>query len=250
MISGGANVVKEINRGGGDQIGHKNIALARDMLKKHNIKIIQEKVGGAVGLKLHYQNWDNKLSIEPMSPSATSSSLLVKAEMARQPAAAAAPGAAAPFAPAAPSAGRPIKVLIVDDSAIVRNLRSKAMAGEPDITVVGQAKDAFEAREMLLELGPDVMTLDIIMPKMDGVTFLKKVMVYHPLPVIICSTIAKKGSQTELRSDKIGAVDIIDKETLNLYSGLETVKNILIPKIRTAARTTVLKKSKEEVTGL
>ncbi|MCL2029786.1 MAG: response regulator [Deltaproteobacteria bacterium] len=241
MITGGANVVRQISRSG-EQIGEKNISLAREMLRKHSIRVIKEEVGGEVGRKLHYQNWDNKLVIEPMSPSVTSGSLLVRAESARlQP---------EPAAAAKPVPGRKIKVLIVDDSAIVRNLLAKAMSSEPDIVVVGQAKDAFEAREMLLELGPDVMTLDIIMPKMDGVTFLKKIMVYHPLPVIICSTIAKKGSQAELRSDKIGAVDIIDKESLNLYSGLEKVKNILIPKIRAAARTVVHKKTKEEVGSL
>ncbi|MCL2029467.1 MAG: response regulator [Deltaproteobacteria bacterium] len=250
MITGGANVVREITRGG-ELIGDKNIALAREMLRKHNIKVIREQVGGEVGRKLHYQNWDNKLIVEPMTPSATSGSLLVRADSARSQASAPAkPAAAKPAGISAPAPGRNIKVLIVDDSAIVRNLLAKAMSGESDITVVGQAKDAFEAREMLLELGPDVMTLDIIMPKMDGVTFLKKIMVYHPLPVIICSTIAKKGSQTELRSDKIGAVDILDKETLNLYSGLETVKKILVPKIRAAARTVVHKKTKEEVGSL
>lgn len=238
MILGGANVVREISKKT-DNIGANNIALAREMLRRHNIKVIREQVGGNVGLKLHYQNWDNKITIEAMSQSATSGSLMAKADVSLH-------GSAA--APAA--AGRTIKVLIVDDSAIVRNLLAKAMSGEPDITVVGQAKDAFEAREMLLELGPDVMTLDIIMPKMDGVTFLKKVMVYHPVPTIICSTIAKKGSQAELRSDKIGAVDVIDKESLNLYSGLDTVKKILIPKIRAAARTTVHKKTKEEVTNV
>jgi CheY-like chemotaxis protein len=239
MIIGGANVVREIGRGGERNIGEKNVALAQEMLRERHIKVTKEQVGGEVGLKLHYQNWDNKLVVEPMSRTALSGSLLVRAESAHHG-----------IAPAPPPPGRAIKVLIVDDSAIVRNLLAKAMSGEPDITVVGQAKDAFEAREMLLELGPDVMTLDIIMPKMDGVTFLKKIMVYHPLPVIICSTIAKKGSQTELRSDKIGAVDIIDKENLNLYNGLDTVKKILIPKIRAAARTSVHKKTKEEVGNL
>ena len=242
MITGGANVVREIGRGDQQHIGEKNVALAREMLRQHHIKVTKEQVGGDVGLKLHYQNWDNKLVVEPMSRTALAGSLLVKTDIALH-------GVAAP-APAPAAHGGAIKVLIVDDSAIVRNLLSKAMAGEPDINVVGQAKDAFEAREMLLELGPDVMTLDIIMPKMDGVTFLKKVMVYHPMPVIICSTIAKKGSQTEFRSDQIGAVDVIDKESLNLYNGLDTVKKILIPKIRAAARTPIHKKTKEEVINL
>ncbi|UQZ89930.1 hypothetical protein C4J81_12200 [Deltaproteobacteria bacterium Smac51] len=274
MIFGGANVVGNI--GTGEQIGERNIALAREMMKKHGIKVTREQVGGTAGLKLHYQNWDNKIQVIPMNSSNMSGSLIAKEETNRFSAVAsaaarpavgtaaarpAATTAAARPAPAgavfskpvgaAPAAGgRKIKVLIVDDSAIVRNLLNKAMADEPDIQVIGQAKDAFEAREMLLELGPDVVTLDIIMPKMDGVTFLKKLMVYHPIPVIICSTIAKSGSQAELRSDKIGAVDVIDKESLNLYNGLDTVKKVLIPKIRNAARTNVQKKSKEEVANI
>ncbi|MDL2260063.1 response regulator [Deltaproteobacteria bacterium OttesenSCG-928-K17] len=266
MIFGGANVVGNI--GSGEQIGARNIALAREMMKKNGIRITKEQVGGNAGLKLHYQNWDNKIQVIPMNPTSMSGSLIAQEETNRfsfsainsaaartgvaapaaakpapsaaaRPAFGAAPSAAKPGASvfskplgAAPASGRRIKVLIVDDSAIVRNLLAKAMEGEPDIEVVGQAKDAFEAREMLLERGPDVITLDIIMPKMDGVTFLKKLMVYHPVPVIICSTIAKSGSQAELRSDKIGAVDVIDKESLNLYAGLDTVKKILIPKIR------------------
>jgi len=246
MIVGGANVVREIGRGDQQHIGEKNVALAREMLRQRHIKVTKEQVGGDVGLKLHYQNWDNHLVVEPMGRTALAGSLLVRTDSALH---GLVPSAPAPAAGGGGGGGR-IKVLIVDDSAIVRNLLYKAMADEPDINVVGQAKDAFEAREMLLELGPDVMTLDIIMPKMDGVTFLKKVMVYHPMPVIICSTIAQKGSQTEFRSDQIGAVDVIDKASLNLYNGLETVKKILIPKIRAAARTPIQKKSKEEVVNL
>jgi two-component system chemotaxis response regulator CheB len=275
IISGGANVVTNITSG--TQIGQRNLEVARQTLARHNIKIIKENVGGQVGLKLHYQNWDNRLAIEQMDRRVMTGSMIQKEEANRfslpaahaapapaahaasAPAAAAKPfssAAKAPAAPAAPAAaassphaGR-IKVLVVDDSAIVRNLLVKAMSDEPDIHVVGAAKDAYEAREMLLELGPDVITLDIVMPKMDGVTFLKKLMVYYPVPVIICSTIAKSGSQAELRSDKIGAVDVIDKESLNLYQGLDQVKSILIPKIRAAARTRVQKRSKEEVAGI
>lgn len=273
MIFGGANVVGNI--GSGTQIGDRNIALAREMMKKYGIRVTREHVGGNAGLKLHYQNWDNKIQVIPMSPSNMSGSLIAKDEANRfsaissaasrsggapaaKPAAASAFGAKPAASPAAaaapafsrPAAGRRIKVLIVDDSAIVRNLLAKAMADEPDLEIIGQAKDAFEAREMLLEKGPDVITLDIIMPKMDGVTFLKKLMVYHPIPVIICSTIAKSGSQAEFRADQIGAVDVIDKESLNLYNGLDTVKKVLIPKIRAAAKTTVRKKSKEEVASI
>jgi two-component system chemotaxis response regulator CheB len=257
IVSGGANVINTITSG--PQIGLRNIEMAREILARHNIKIIKENVGGTVGIKLHYQNWDNHLVIEEMDKKVMSGSTIQKEETSRfsvpQPTPTFTPSTAAPkpnqpfSATPSPKSGR-IKVLVVDDSAIVRNLLCKAMADEPDILVVGAAKDAYEAREMLLELGPDVITLDIVMPKMDGVTFLKKLMVYFPIPVIICSTIAKAGSQAELRSDKIGAVDVIDKESLNLYHGLENVKKILIPKIRTAAATKVVKKSKEEVANL
>jgi two-component system chemotaxis response regulator CheB len=260
IVSGGAKVIDSISKG--QEIGRRNIEIAREILRKKGVPIVKENVGGLVGLKLHYQNWDNNLKIEEMDNSAMRSSLLHREEASRPgfaPSLSPVGGAPAPAhhqapppgaRPAAARGGGRIKVLIVDDSAIVRNLLAKAMADEPDITVVGAAKDAYEAREMLLELGPDVVTLDIVMPKMDGVTFLKKLMVYFPLPVIICSTIAKSGSQAELRSDKIGAVDVIDKESLNLYHGLDTVKQILIPKIRAAARATVAKKTKEQVAGL
>ncbi|MDR2353021.1 MAG: response regulator [Deltaproteobacteria bacterium] len=275
IISGGANVVDNISTG--VQIGQRNVQIARELLRKNNIHITKENVGGNVGIKLHYQNWNNQLTIEPMDRKTMSGSLITREEVGRfsppsslppHTTAAPAPYAGAKLLGATPpqtlkgaqprpklgvggsGQGGRIKVLIVDDSSIVRNLLSKALEGEPDITVVGAAKDAYEAREMLLELGPDVITLDIVMPKMDGVTFLKKLMVYYPIPVIICSTIAKAGSQAELRSDKIGAVDVIDKESLNLYHGLDTVKQILIPKIRQAAQTRVSKKSKEEVANL
>jgi chemotaxis receptor (MCP) glutamine deamidase CheD/FixJ family two-component response regulator len=296
IVSGGANVIAAGSAG--SHIGQKNLEIARGMLKERGIPIIKENLGGTVGLKLHYQNWDNRLTVERMDNKAMQGSLISREETSRlvaaaraggsgprfgapPPAALCAPPAPAPaaFHPASPSrpaagraaaGGKPqslasqsagressqpssggrVKVLIVDDSSIVRNLLAKAMEGEPDITVVGAAKDAYEAREMLLELGPDVMTLDIVMPKMDGVTFLKKLMVYYPLPVIICSTIAKAGSAAELRSDKIGAVDVIDKESLNLYRGLDQVKKILIPKIRAAAKKRVYKKSKDDVRAI
>ncbi|MDR1081679.1 MAG: response regulator [Deltaproteobacteria bacterium] len=283
IVSGGANVINNISTG--VQIGQRNIEVAREILKKHNIPIIRENTGGTLGLKLHYQNWDNNLVVEKMDRNTMSGSLLSREETGRgggspapghfsvpaagvpkpftggapsrpapppvpRPSASSAAAQAAPSASTPVRAGERIKVLVVDDSSIVRNLISKALEGEPDIRVVGAAKDAYEAREMLLELGPDVVTLDIVMPKMDGVTFLKKLMVYFPVPVIICSTIAKAGSAAELRSDKIGAVDVIDKESLNLYHGLDTVKKILIPKIRSAAKTRVVKRSKEDVAGI
>jgi two-component system chemotaxis response regulator CheB len=108
-------------------------------------------------------------------------------------------------------AGRKIRVLIVDDSAIVRKMLGEALAGEPDLEVVGTAPDPFVARDKILSLHPDVLTLDIEMPRMDGLTFLKKLMRFHPLPVIIISSLAQASSQTALEALQCGAVEVLAK---------------------------------------
>ena len=106
---------------------------------------------------------------------------------------------------------RKIKVLIVDDSAIVRKLLSEALAAETDIDVVGTAPDPYVARDKILSLRPDVVTLDIEMPRMDGITFLKKLMKFHPLPVIIISSLGQASSKIALEALQHGAVDVLAK---------------------------------------
>ena len=106
---------------------------------------------------------------------------------------------------------RKIKVLIVDDSAIVRKLLSEALAAETDIDVVGTAPDPYVARDKILSLRPDVVTLDIEMPRMDGITFLKKLMKFHPLPVIIISSLGQASSKIALQALRHGAVDVLAK---------------------------------------
>src|SRR5512133_2611309 len=110
-----------------------------------------------------------------------------------------------------PSSMRPTRVLIVDDSAIVRKMPGDALRSEPDIEVVGVAADPFVARELILAHDPDVLTLDLEMPRMDGLTFLRKLMVYHPLPVIIVSSITQAGSRATVEALAAGAVDVIAK---------------------------------------
>ncbi|HEX5227182.1 MAG TPA: chemotaxis response regulator protein-glutamate methylesterase [Bryobacteraceae bacterium] len=106
---------------------------------------------------------------------------------------------------------RKIRVLIVDDSAIVRKMLAEALAAEPDLEVVGTAPDPFIARDKILSLRPDVLTLDIEMPRMDGLTFLKKLMRFHPLPVIVISSLAQSASQTALEALQCGAVEVLAK---------------------------------------
>jgi len=104
-----------------------------------------------------------------------------------------------------------IKVLIVDDSAIVRKIFTEELSKEPDIEVIGTASDPFIARDKIVKLKPDVITLDIEMPRMDGLTFLRKLMQHHPMPVIIVSSLTQKGSKLGLDALSLGALDVISK---------------------------------------
>jgi two-component system chemotaxis response regulator CheB len=127
-----------------------------------------------------------------------------------------------------------IKVLIVDDSAIVRKILSDEIAKEPDIEVVATAPDPFVARDKIVLLKPDVVTLDIEMPRMDGLTFLKKLMHYHPLPVIIVSSLSAQGSKIALEALELGAVEVLAKPGGSYSVGDMSAQ--LKEKIRAAAR--------------
>jgi two-component system chemotaxis response regulator CheB len=131
------------------------------------------------------------------------------------------------------SPGPKIRVLIVDDSAIVRKLLTEALAGESDIEVVGTAPDPYIARDKILALKPDVLTLDIEMPRMNGLTFLKKLMLFHPMPVIVISSLAQASCHAGVEALRSGAVDIMAKPG-GPYSVGE-LKALLAQKIRAAA---------------
>ena len=105
----------------------------------------------------------------------------------------------------------PIKVLIVDDSAVVRKLLADALRAEPDIHVVGGASDPFIARDLILQHNPDVVTLDVEMPRMDGLSFLRRIMEHRPMPVIIVSSITQRGSAASVEALRLGAIDVIAK---------------------------------------
>lgn len=114
-----------------------------------------------------------------------------------------------------------IKVLVVDDSALVRNTLCEILNGDPGIEVIGTAADPFLAAERMRSVAPDVITLDIEMPRMDGLTFLQKIMSQHPLPVVICSSVAQIGSETAIKAMEYGAVDIIAKPKMGTKQFIE-----------------------------
>lgn len=111
---------------------------------------------------------------------------------------------------------KPIKVMIVDDSAVVRQVLSATLAKHPGIEVIGVAIDPLFALEKMQRQWPDVLVLDVEMPRMDGITFLKKLMAERPTPVVICSTLTEAGAQTTLQALAEGAVGIVSKPKLGL----------------------------------
>jgi len=128
-----------------------------------------------------------------------------------------------------------IRVLIVDDSAVVRQTLSEVLSGDPAIEVIGTASDPFVAAERISEQVPDVITLDIEMPRMDGLTFLRKIMSQHPIPVVICSSLAEEGAQSTLQALEYGAVEIIAKPRLGSKQFLEESSVMLCQAVRAAA---------------
>lgn len=133
-----------------------------------------------------------------------------------------------------------IRVLIVDDSAIVRKIFSEELSKYPDIEVVGTAPDPFVARDKILSLNPDVITLDIEMPRMDGLTFLRKLMKYYPVRAVVVSSLTASGGRLTLEALEIGAVDVIAKPGASYTVG--DMSGQLAEKIRAASRARVIKK--------
>jgi len=128
-----------------------------------------------------------------------------------------------------------IRVLIVDDSAVVRQTLSEVLASDPEIEVIGTAGDPFVAAERIAEQVPDVITLDIEMPRMDGLTFLKKIMSQHPIPVVICSSLAEDTAMSTLKALEYGAVDIITKPKYGTKQFLEESSIMLCQAVKAAA---------------
>jgi two-component system chemotaxis response regulator CheB len=134
---------------------------------------------------------------------------------------------------------KPIKVLVVDDSAVVRQAIQEALAKAPDIRVIGAAADPLFAMQKMNVEWPDVITLDIEMPRMDGITFLKKLMAEHPTPVVVCSSLTEKGAETTMQALAAGAVSIITKPKMGVKQFLQDASNDLVAAVHAAAQANV-----------
>lgn len=134
----------------------------------------------------------------------------------------------------------PVKVLVVDDSALVRQLMTQLLEEDPGIQVVGSAADPYIARDKIKQLNPDVLTLDVEMPRMDGLTFLRNLMRLRPMPVVMVSTLTERGAQVTLDALSLGAVDFIAKPKLDIARGLTEYAGLLIEKVKQAAKARVI----------
>ncbi|HET8883176.1 MAG TPA: chemotaxis response regulator protein-glutamate methylesterase [Solimonas sp.] len=129
-----------------------------------------------------------------------------------------------------------IKILIVDDSALVRSLMTEILSADPALEVVGCAPDPLVARDRIKQLKPDVLTLDVEMPRMDGLTFLENLMRLHPLPVLMVSSLTETGADVTLQALELGAVDFVTKPKLDVSAGLNAYAELLREKVRALGR--------------
>ncbi len=130
---------------------------------------------------------------------------------------------------------RKIRVIVVDDSALVRSLLAEIINRQPDMECIGTANDPLIAREMIRETNPDVITLDVEMPRMDGIDFLGRLMRLRPMPVVMISTLTERGAEVTMRALELGAVDFVAKPRVGLSSGLAELAAQIVEKIRVAA---------------
>ena len=202
-VFGGGAVVGHLGIGAG--IGKENIVAAKEVLQEFQIPIVESDIGGKHGRKVYFNTKTNQVFIRYIGSHRKDFS------------------------------EKNIRVLLVDDCQIARRILRKLLEAIPGFEIAGEAVDAYEARDKILELNPDVVSLDIIMPRMDGLDFLEKLMQFRPTPVVILSTIAKVNSPIERKAKKLGAVCVVDKELLYNEQGLENIRREYIPALKTAA---------------
>lgn len=223
-ILGGGAVVGHLAAAassGGLDIGRRNLACAVQALSKAGIPIVKQDVGGTEGRRISFDTQSGFTTVTRIEASTDRAARAAKANELQQ---------------------RKGRVLVVDDSSTVRRILSTVIARSGDLEVCGEAADPFEARDALLAQDPDAICLDIIMPKLDGLSFLRRLMQYKPIPTVVVSTIAKAGSAMEKNLQEAGAVAVIDKDALEIYKGYDVAERALLPALRKAVASVVQKR--------
>lgn len=227
-VYGGGNVIAVSTMG--ESIGRRNIEVAEQLLRERGIRIIEKNVGGESGrtLKLNTSTFEvlHSFSNEGASGGATVD--------------------VSGFKPL--QVAKSVKVLIVDDSATVRTLFTNIFQ-KSGLEVVGAAADAYQARELIASKKPDVLTLDIEMPRMSGVMFLEKLMKFQPIPVVMVSSLGSTG-EAAMKALELGAVEFVHKPSQFDPQILKDLAGTLVEKVRAAASVNVLKKIKEKPAAL
>ncbi|MFN3876022.1 MAG: response regulator, partial [Flavobacteriales bacterium] len=142
-----------------------------------------------------------------------------------------------------------VRVLVVDDSLLIRKALARALAEDPAIQVVGMAKDAYEARELIKQHEPDVITLDVEMPGMNGLTFLRNLMRLHPMPVVMVSSLTTQGAQATLEALDLGAFDVVAKPSGGGGLNVQDYVQEIITKVKAAARAPVRRLAQQRLGG-
>jgi two-component system chemotaxis response regulator CheB len=205
----------------GLDVGRRNIACAVQGLMKAGVTIAKQDIGGTNGRRVKFDSVSGAIEVKQIASTAEREARSAKLDELRT---------------------RKGRVLIIDDSATVRRLLRAVIERSDDLEVCGEAEDPFQARDLLLQEDPDALCLDVIMPKLDGLSFLRRLMQYKPIPTVVVSTIAKAGSQMEKNLKDAGAIAVIDKDSLAIYQGFETAERSLLPALRRAVSAVVQKR--------
>ncbi len=223
-IIGGAAVVGHLGAAAdtaGLDIGRRNLACAVQQLAAARIGIVRQEVGGTHGRRVSFATGTGAIEVRTIQASAEREQRAAKVDAL---------------------ARRKGRILVVDDSPTVRRILAAVIARSDDLEVCAEAADPFEARDALLEHDPDALCLDVIMPKLDGLSFLRRLMQYKPIPTVVVSTIAKAGSAMEKNLLAAGAIAVIDKDSLEIYKGYELAERALLPALRKAVTAVVQKR--------
>lgn len=204
----------------GLDVGRRNAACAVQCLRQAGIAIARQEVGGIHGRRVSFDSATGAVTIRQIEQTAEREQRSARLAELRT---------------------RKGRILLVDDSATVRRLLRAVIERSDDLEVCAEAEDPFQARDALLEHEPDALCLDVIMPKLDGLSFLRRLMQYKPIPTVIVSTIAKAGSAMEKNLKEAGAVAVIDKDSLAIHAGFATAERALLPALRRAVAAVVHK---------